>query len=139
VREQKGTRSISDIVSIVHCERQAYFDRMLGRHRTGKVDAFADEGTRQHSKFETEGLREIQRGDKRCFIATAVYGEEAMQTLSLRAWRDTALCPRPLGRLFVRLYYVVSPPIARLADQSPILRAVIRRALDVFVRWVAFR
>src|SRR5699024_9681073 len=71
--------------------------------------------------------------DKRCFIATAVYGPDAWQTNALRNWRDDALLPHAWGRLFIGSYYRISPAIARRLDHHPRMRATVRRLLDVWV------
>ncbi len=71
-----------------------------------------------------------------CFIATACYGSnECPEVQCLRTFRDTTLLSRPLGRAFVRLYYLVSPPVARcLETRSRIAAFIKRRVLDRFVR-----
>lgn len=40
----------------------------------------------------------ITRKDKRCYIATAVYGAEAWQTQALRDFRDTSLMSSMVGK-----------------------------------------
>jgi len=47
----------------------------------------------------------------------------------LRAVRDEYLLSTPLGTLFVDTYYRVSPPIADVVAQSPMLAAVVRFVL----------
>jgi len=67
-----------------------------------------------------------------CFIATAAYGDiDAPEVDQLRAFRDKSLMTNPVGRGFVRAYYRVSPPIARLIARKPRLRLVARKVLDV--------
>jgi len=67
-----------------------------------------------------------------CFIATAAYGDiDAPEVDQLRAFRDKSLMTNPVGRGFVRAYYRVSPPIARLIARKPKLRLVARKMLDV--------
>jgi hypothetical protein len=64
-----------------------------------------------------------------CFIATAAYGEDAMEVRALRKFRDQRLLTNVPGRAFVRLYYTCSPPIAWVISQSPLLRAITRSLL----------
>ncbi len=73
-------------------------------------------------------------GAPRCFVATAVYGSsEAPQVMVLRRYRDAVLLRHRAGRAFVRLYYAVSPGLARrLRDVSPV-RRLLRRGLDAIV------
>jgi hypothetical protein len=68
-----------------------------------------------------------------CFIATAAYGSvDAPEVEQLRNFRDRRLLTSRLGRVAVRFYYGVSPPVARLIARKPRLRSAIRRTLDFF-------
>lgn len=70
-----------------------------------------------------------------CFIATAVYGDTlAPEVQSLRGFRDQVLMPHMLGRAFVKVYYTLSPPIARFLKTRPRLAAPVRRVLDAMVK-----
>lgn len=58
-----------------------------------------------------------------CFIATAAYGSPtASELLAFRRFRDDALQSSLIGSVFVKLYYRVSPPVARLISMFPLLR-----------------
>jgi len=66
-----------------------------------------------------------------CFIATAAYGSpDAPEVEGLRRFRDRRLLTNPVGTAFVRIYYRVSPPVARLIARRPRLRVAVRRMLD---------
>lgn len=72
-------------------------------------------------------LREQQTG---CFLATAAMGTTAAPELdALRGFRDEILKQRFIGRLFVRFYYRVSPPIAAWIARSERRRRVVRRCI----------
>lgn len=67
----------------------------------------------------------------RCFIATAAFdGHESPTVTELRQFRDRVLRRSRSGRIATRLYYRVSPPLARYIDRGPApVRALLRQAL----------
>lgn len=63
-----------------------------------------------------------------CFVATACYGSlEHPDVVVFRQWRDRVLLPSVVGRLVVRFYYMVSPPVAVRIAKLPRLANAIRR------------
>jgi hypothetical protein len=63
-----------------------------------------------------------------CFIATASYGSPfAAEVKVFRQFRDEKLLPSKLGAAVVRLYYFVSPPVAKVISKREFLRAITRR------------
>jgi tetratricopeptide (TPR) repeat protein len=70
-----------------------------------------------------------------CYIATAVYGSyDAPEVLCLRRFRDEILAASIFGRLFIRLYYFLSPPIAERLKDTQCINAVVRKMLDMFTK-----
>lgn len=70
------------------------------------------------------------RPDKRCFIATAAFGSsDSPYVQILRDFRDRYLMDSMLGRIFVNVYYSVSPSIADFIENHPPARVVVRYAL----------
>ena len=68
-----------------------------------------------------------------CFIATAGYGEATGEVGILCDFRDQCLKTNPLGRMFVKAYYTVSPPIADFIEEHETLKAATRVALKPLV------
>ena len=69
-----------------------------------------------------------------CFIATAAYGTPlAGEIETLRAVRDAFLLDNAFGTAFVDTYYRVSPAIADVVAQSPMLAAAVRIILTPVV------
>ena len=65
-----------------------------------------------------------------CFIATAAYGSPlAPEVLTFRRFRDEVLLTSKLGSLFVRSYYLASPPLALVISKMRILRVATRYLL----------
>jgi predicted Zn finger-like uncharacterized protein len=62
-----------------------------------------------------------------CFIATAAFGSPfAAEVETLRRYRDEVLAHSTLGRLLVRVYEIVSPPLAAVLSRSARGRATVR-------------
>ena len=82
-----------------------------------------------HIKYEKyQGKPDTERKSG-CFIATAACGVNSPEVMTLRHFRDDVLLNSALGRLFVRTYYRLSPPIASLIAGSPKARCVVRNVL----------
>jgi hypothetical protein len=87
---------------------------------------------RQNSTVSSErsGASGSSTKSSGCFIATACYGSyDAPEVMDLRQFRDNVLLMSVTGRLFVRLYYTVSPPIARLIARSNARKTWVRLLL----------
>jgi hypothetical protein len=69
-----------------------------------------------------------------CFIATAAYGADwTRQVVLLRQFRDEYLLTNAAGKLFVKLYYRYSPPLAAQIRDRPAVRAIVRGLLTPLV------
>lgn len=93
----------------------------------------------KHSKVQHRDLfsnaHKVLRGNiKKCFIATAVFGPQSTEVRVLRQFRDEILAQIFLGRLFIRAYYFLSPPLARAAAKHAGLALPFRIALGWLVR-----
>lgn len=70
-----------------------------------------------------------------CYIATAVYGSyDAPEVRVLRRFRDEQLARTTPGRAFIRVYYAISPPLARRLDANAWASRAARAVLDRVVR-----
>jgi hypothetical protein len=70
-----------------------------------------------------------------CFIATAAYGTPFAEEIDvLRNWRDEFLEASYPGRLFIRTYYSLSPPVADNISESDGKRKIVRTALGPIVK-----
>lgn len=69
-----------------------------------------------------------------CYIATAVYGSyESPEVVVLRHFRDSSLSQTVLGRVFIRLCFWASPPVARHFGGVGILNRASKWVLDRIV------
>lgn len=66
-----------------------------------------------------EQTKDIKKKDKRCFIATSVYGDiESEELILLRKFRDIYLLKSNFGKRFVHSYYLYSPKFVSLIDNK---------------------
>lgn len=73
-----------------------------------------------------------------CYIATAVYGSyDAPEVIILRRFRDNILQKRWLGRLFIKIYYNVSPTIAKKLKDADRINYRVRQLLDRIVIYLS--
>ncbi len=68
-----------------------------------------------------------------CFIATASYGHDSGEVGLLCDFRDSVLMQSAPGRAFVKCYYTISPPIAKVIAGSEPLKAAVRAMLKPLV------
>lgn len=79
-------------------------------------------------------------GDSPCFIATAAYGTPlAVDIDVLRAFRDEWLLGNVAGTAFTDVYYRLSPAVADLIAQHPVLAAVARLGIGAMVALLQWR
>ncbi len=71
---------------------------------------------------------------KGCYIATCVYGSyDCPPVWVLRRYRDTTLSKTWYGRMFIHLYYAVSPICVKLFGQKSWFQSLCRKRLDIVV------
>ena len=76
-----------------------------------------------------------QNTKKGCYVATCVYGSyDCPEVWTLRRYRDEKLAKSTFGRLFIKLYYAVSPKIVRLFGRSKWFIRLFKKRLDKKVK-----
>lgn len=66
-----------------------------------------------------------KKDDTKCFIATAVFGSYNHPIVyDLRLFRDNHLSKSIFGANFIKIYYSISPPIAKFINDSNLLKNV---------------
>jgi hypothetical protein len=79
-------------------------------------------------RFDGRDPRIGQEPKGKCFIATASYGSPfAAEVMVFRQFRDEILLSSKLGSAIVRVYYLMSPPMARVIAKYEFLRSITRR------------
>ncbi|HEX5135350.1 MAG TPA: CFI-box-CTERM domain-containing protein [Planctomycetota bacterium] len=126
-------RNAEDEEAIARAFRRA--EKAFEEVRPARVQA-AEAVTSLTDEFPDDPKKGLKSSS--CFIATAAYGDAAAPEVeALRRFRDRHLLTNRPGTAFVRLYYRVSPPLARLIEGRPRLRAAVRRTLDLLTRCAA--
>ncbi len=137
----KESISATELATLGRCERQVVLDARYGKTTARSTEPDRRRGDQEHLRHHVEVQRYAKEpmaaGDNRCFIATAIYGPDAWQTWALRGWRDRRLLPSPAGRILVRLYYTVSPWVARHALRRNAVHRGLQLVLDRIVRWIS--
>ena len=90
----------------------------------------------------TENISSDGSDDAGCFIATAAYGSLMEPHVRiLRVFRDRFLLGHTPGKIFVRLYYTYSPPMADFIAKHDSIRAMVRITLLPVVgfSWIALK
>lgn len=121
------------------CEQVVRLKAIHGEIDTRESAAAKQAGTQEHARFHAQvtqhhnQVRAAGALDKRCFIASSLYGTDDLRTEQLRQFRDASLLSSRAGRTVVQLYYRVSPSIVVALQRHPWMRPVSRRILD-FIR-----
>jgi len=132
--------SVTALTSILYCEREATLRQQHGRRISHPENQAAIvRGNREHERhhINVQQYQEHPAVDRRCFIASAVYGADAWQVDVLRVYRDTALMSTAAGRRLVQVYYWLSPALAKRLCGWPRIQAMARWVLDRMVRQIA--
>jgi hypothetical protein len=88
----------------------------------------------KHPSIVRTFIKNASESKGRCFIATSAFESPyADEVLVLQNWRDEVLLSRFSGRIFIKIYYMLSPPFAFVLDHLPFLKAIVRSSLRLFI------
>jgi hypothetical protein len=72
-----------------------------------------------------------------CFIATATFDSyNAPEVIFFRNWRDNFLIKSLLGRLFIYIYYRVSPVFAKYIEKHIFLKSISKYLLTKLIKFI---
>tara|TARA_R110002094_G_C4841213_1_gene206237 strand:+ start:209 stop:661 length:453 start_codon:yes stop_codon:yes gene_type:complete len=131
---QSDSVAATDLALLSVCETQVLRKHMgvkiapIERGQQRAIKGGVREHARHHAKVEA------MHADKRCFIATAVYGEDHPNTEYLRRFRDQVLLASKLGSIAVGIYYRLSPAVANQLSRFNFLLSPSKYLLDVLVK-----
>jgi len=58
--------------------------------------------------------------------------------MALRRFRDEKLAKSKAGRLFIKAYYRLSPPLAKRLKNTKLINSAMRKLLDKFVNYLDY-
>jgi len=140
-RKQKrdpATVSATELAEMGFCEKRVLLAHLHGERLTSEQLRSVDRGRKAHDQFYREGLAAASAtgADRRCFVATCLYGDAAWQTETLLRFRDQILVRYQLGHRMVAVYYALAPDMCRLLVWLPWLRPPARAIVGALVRVV---
>lgn len=126
-----GWVSATQLAEMGFCEKKILLARHYGERSTSAQRKARARGLAAHERYLAEGRAAAT--DRRCFVATYVFGPDARETQVLRAYRDAVLLRRLWGRALVAAYYRIAPIVCRLMERSPVTVRGVRRMLCIAV------
>lgn len=92
----------------------------------------------QISTTDENGLSvPTEKTQEGCYIATAVYGSyDAPEVRVLRKFRDSKLLPYLPGRIFVKIYYAISPTIIKYFGNNILFVSLCRKSLNKLIKFL---
>ena len=112
----KRAVSATQLAEMGYCEQRVLLAHRLGERTTLAQRQARERGNEAHLRYFAQGLA---AKDRRCFIASCVFGPDALETQQLRGYRDAVLLPRWWGRCLVAVYYRTAPWVCRLLERWP--------------------
>ena len=97
--------------------------------RSKIIEAIALQSIKRESSYSQSSSKSSSSGG--CYIATAVYGSyDCPEVCVLRRYRDNRLQKNTLGRLFVKVYYAISPTLVKWFGKKAWFTSLWRGYLD---------
>lgn len=122
-------------VSASDIGRACYCPQALSHKYQGTQVSKAAIASRQRGDEAHDALNRAAE-DKRCFVASHLWGIDDPRTASLRHFRDKRLMPHAPGRCLVSAYYRLSPSLVDMARRFTLIDAILRWAVTGIVRRV---
>lgn len=92
------------------------------------------EEDQERRKMKLENAKAKANTQEGCYIATAVYGRyDNPKVMVLRRYRDEVLKKSRLGIMFIKIYYAVSPCLAKRLKNNSWINGRVRVILDKII------
>ena len=124
-----GLPSVLLVLRILSINRVIYELEKLDVKDPNFETSFASISTQHLKKTKSES------SETGCYVATSIYGSyDCPEVWTLRRFRDQVLDETWYGRLFIRIYYAISPKLVSWFGETRWFRVFWRKRLDSFVR-----
>jgi len=118
------------VVSLTRLEKD-----LLDYDMTDEVRSRIREDINTVSSTEFQVDSAIKKSSGGCYIATMAYGDyEHPQVVRLRKYRDEVISKSFAGRVFIKIYYILSPKLVCLLKDASIVNTLIRATLDKCIK-----
>ena len=119
----KTAVSASDVGRAAFCPQY-----LVLKNRNAQVSKSAqmarEKGNKAHYQFNKAA------NDRRCFIASHLYGADHFKTNDLREFRDKTLLKTFIGKMLVSSYYKTSPMLVRISENVPLIHWFFKKTID---------
>lgn len=121
----------ADLVDIMPFSTEYYLDDNCKLHGTDDYMIRYNEISERRISVKSSGSNNKSEG---CYIATAVYGSyDCPEVWTLRRYRDFKLYSTLRGRLFIRIYYKVSPMLIKFYSKKSWFKTITKFQIDKIV------
>ncbi|GEM_PF-3580408 len=98
------------------------------------VEKIETENSYENSLPNAENNKNEKKSSDGCYVATCVYGSyDCPEVWTLRRFRDYTLKENLFGRIFIKLYYSISPTAVKLFGKYKWFHNLFKMPLDKFV------
>ena len=118
-------------------DRNFFGDGFTIYDKRGKKVGKADHNfwTDGYTMYDTKGNKIADADPEYCYIATCVYGSyDCPEVWTLRKFRDNYLYKHSLGKIFIKIYYTISPILVKLFGNTKLFKTTWRKLLNKFVK-----
>lgn len=120
-------------VSASDVGRAAFCPHYLELKKRGVKASRQAEESRARGNASHDELNRMAQ-DKRCYIASHLYGIDDSRTEALRSFRDSNLLRYRPGRALVNIYYSLSPTLVTISSYSPAAERCLRYMVNSIVK-----
>ncbi|MBU1014206.1 MAG: hypothetical protein KKG99_14505 [Bacteroidetes bacterium] len=128
------------IEKIKEIAKRGYDDHVIviANKQELKYELYSHSGSNYSKSSATSTYSKSSGNSGGCFIATAVYGTPyANEVIILKEFRDNWLLNFRFGKIFIKFYYLISPPIANKISKSKLLKTFTKITLIIPVIKIA--